>query len=339
MTIMPIRLKADMGERGIALLMVIWVLVILTVIVLSFSYMSRTETNTTMAFRDGITRKFLAEAGVQKGIMEIIYKRINMNAPAEEGKEAWRFDGTPYTVKTDQGSFTVSITDESGKVDINQINDANSDILRNLLGNLGVAKEDSDTIVDSMMDWIDADDLHHTNGVESDYYESLPHPYKAKNDKLDTVEELLLVKGMTPDILYGKDGKKGLIDFITVNSKSRSVNAAAAPKEVLMAFPGITPETADEIINLREGAQGGQSGMQAITGLLANVSPPYKSFLRAWSGGTVFTIEAQGSTGGAKRGYALKATVSLDGNNSYHYLYYKSPAEVRTTGNDTDTAS
>ena len=53
------------------------------------------------------------------------------------------------------------------------------------------------------MDWRDPDKLHRLNGAEDDYYLSLRVPYKAKNGNFETIDELLLVKGMTPEILYG----------------------------------------------------------------------------------------------------------------------------------------
>ena len=79
-------------------------------------------------------------------------------------------------------------------------------------------KRTADIIVDSILDWIDTDDLHRLNGAESDYYQSLPNPYKAKNGRLDTLEELLLIKGMSPDILFGTKEQKGLIHFVTIYS-------------------------------------------------------------------------------------------------------------------------
>src|SRR4030067_1531584 len=137
-------------------------------------------------------------------------------------------------------------------MDINAMTDAYSIVLRNLLKNLEVQEEEVNTIVDSMLDWKDADDLHHLSGAEDDYYMSLPNPYKAKNANVDTLEELLLVKGMTSEILYGNKEKKGIIDLLTIYSGKSQINVNAAPKEVLMANPGITPEIADSIISFRE---------------------------------------------------------------------------------------
>ncbi|MEJ2697491.1 MAG: type II secretion system protein GspK [Candidatus Sulfobium sp.] len=327
-------------EKGIALLLVLWVLTILTVIVLSFSYMARTETLSALSFRQGLQEKFLAEAGIERGITEIFYRRTNLNNPApQQGMEVWKTDGTPYTAEMSKGKYTVSITDESGKVDINQIKDVNSDILRNLLVNLGVKKEDSDVIVDSILDWKDPDDLIHASGAESEYYESLPRPYTAKNADFDTLEELLLVKGMTPGILYGNGGKKGLIDFLTINAKTNRINALAAPKEVLEAIPGITPEIVQEIISLRENTQG-QAAATSIQGLISKVPPPFSNYIGVTTGGSTFSIEAIGRTHERKTGYAIRATVLIDGNDSYRYVYYKSPSDFATgIKHDNDTGS
>jgi hypothetical protein len=59
--------------------------------------------------------------------------------------------------------------------------------------------------VDAVIDWRDSDDDPGTYGAESEYYQTLPEPYEAKNDVYDSIEELLIVKGMTLDILYGED--------------------------------------------------------------------------------------------------------------------------------------
>jgi general secretion pathway protein K len=314
------------GEKGIALIMVLWVLTVLMVIVLSLSYMTKTETQAALAFKQGIEKKFLAEAGIERGIVEIVYAKMNQNAEVIlEGSETWKMDGTPYTVKTDDGYYTVSITDESGKININTLNDSSGIILKNLLMNSGVQEAEADTIVDSILDWKDADDLTRLHGAESDYYMSLPNPYKAKNADFETPEELLLVKGMTPEILYGADRKKGIIDFLTVNSKTGAINVNAAPKEVLMAVPGITADVAEAIVSSRGSLKGAESSAN-IQGLLAVVQPPFNSLVAFGAPGTVFTIESSAYKGDSKGAYTVKATVVLESDNKFSYVYYKSPA-------------
>jgi general secretion pathway protein K len=305
------------SEKGIALLMVLWVLTILMVIVLSFSFMARTETLATLAFKEKMEMKFLGEAGIQRGIEEILYMKQNAQLAQFEGSEIWKTDGTPYSGSLGEGRYAVRITDDSGKIDINTLNDTSGIILKTLLINMGVEDENADTIVDSILDWKDADDLIRLHGAESDYYMSLPNPYKAKNANFDTLEELVLVKGMSYNIFFGSEGKKGLVDFITINSKMNTINANSAPKEVLMAVPGITPEIADAIISSRQDKK--------ITNLQEVGIPPQSAQYISIVDGNTFAIEALGHRGEEKKGYPIKAVVTLEGN-QYKYLYYKSPA-------------
>lgn len=311
------------SQEGIALLLVLWVLTILMVIVLSFSFMARTETYSTLSFKERTEKKFIAEAGIERGIMELFYRNLYKNQTLElEGREVWKTDGTSYKNQMGDGYYTVRVIDESGKVDINTVSDV---VLKNLLISSGVQEEEIDTIVDSIMDWKDPDDLHRLHGAESDYYMSLPNPYKAKDANFDTLEELLLVKGMTPEILHGSNEKRGIINFLTVNSRTNRININAAPKEVLMAIPGMTPEFADMIIAYR--------ATKEITNILETGIPaetyalmaPYVSV----GGSSTFTIEAVGYKGDEKGGYAIRATVTITENNKYTYAYYKSPISIK----------
>ena len=315
------------SENGIALLLVLWVLTILMVIVLSFSFMTRTETHATLSFKEGIEKQFLAEAGIERGIMEIFYRMQNIGMQTiMEGMEVWKIDGTVYNGDMENGHYIVRITDESGKIDINAISDANADLLRNLFKNLELEDEEVNTIVDSMLDWKDADDLYHLNGAETEYYMSLPNPYKAKNANFDTIEELLLVKGMKSELLYGNGEKRGIIDFLTVHSGRNVININAAPKEVLMAIPNMTPEIADAIIDFREDKEIKSIGeISAILGGNYSLMAPYIST----GGSNVFTIDASGNKGDKNSSFAIRATVTITGNNKYTYVYYKVPVYTK----------
>lgn len=78
-----------------------------------------------------------------------------------------------------------------------------------LLGIPGMTYETADAI----MDWLDPDDEPRDYGAEADYYIGLSPPYAPKNGLFDTVDELLLVKGVTPQLLYGLDiNRNGAID-------------------------------------------------------------------------------------------------------------------------------
>lgn len=314
-------------ERGLALIMVLWVLTVLSVLALSFAFMARTEVASTISFRDGLERKFLAEAAIERCIMELYYRRANKNQiNAVEGSEIIRVDGRRYEEELGDGKYFFAITDESGKININALTDANGVILNNLIVNLGYSSETANIIVDSILDWKDADNLHRLNGAEDAYYESLTVPYKAKNDKFDTLEELLLVRGVTPDILFGGPGRPGLINFLTVYSKGRTINLNAAAPEVIGALPNVTSSMAERIVEFRQSAElRSQQDVTAIVGDAFRTFAPYVGFAES----SVYSLEGKGVRKTDERGYAARAVVSIEGDNQYRYLYYKSPSDVR----------
>ncbi|HEY1406418.1 MAG TPA: type II secretion system protein GspK, partial [Spirochaetota bacterium] len=76
-------------------------------------------------------------------------------------------------------------------------------ILTQFFHNMGFTTD----IPDSILDWVDDDDIRSPNGAETfDYYSTLPRPYRAKNMALDSIEELLMIRTITPEIYYGMGG-------------------------------------------------------------------------------------------------------------------------------------
>lgn len=102
------------------------------------------------------------------------------------------------------GSVRYGLVDESGKININAMmkRDDSGDDLYDMLVKLPNMTEE---IADSIVDWLDADGTPRASGAESDYYGGETPGYRAKNGPIDSLEELLLVKGVTPEILYGDD--------------------------------------------------------------------------------------------------------------------------------------
>ncbi len=313
------------SNRGIALLMVMWILTILVVVSLSFAYMTRTETKASLFYKEGIEKQLIAEAGLARALMELQYRAHYKNSATAtlDGSEAVKVNGKEYEGQFGDDLYVYTILDESSKINLNTLTDISGIMLNNLLVNQGVEKETADTIVDSLLDWKDSDDLRRLHGAESDYYQSLPNPYKAKNGDLDTVEELLMIKGVTPEILYGTLEKPGIFGYVTVSSKAGTININAAPKAVLAALPGMTPEMAERIIELREA--GDIKSAQDIRGVVGEAYLLMSPHISVSESG-VYAIRSTGFKKGETQGYSVEATVSPEGNNKYRTLYYKSPA-------------
>jgi len=250
---------------GMAVILVIWIVVILMAMVAEFTYSMRTEINITRNFKEEEEAYRLAIAGIEQAKHELLLvndlRGIHFNEDhvlildqeVEVLPERKRELG--------RGSFEYSITDEDGKLNINI---AKQDQLRSVFLESGVESEEVDTIVDSILDWIDTDDLHRLNGAEEDYYQSLDHPYSCKDAQLETIEELLLVKGMTPEIFYGSHAVKnapekteedeemrysGVVNLLTVVGSGR-ININTSPEPVLVAVLGA--DIANNIILQRD---------------------------------------------------------------------------------------
>jgi DNA uptake protein ComE-like DNA-binding protein len=110
------------------------------------------------------------------------------------------------------GGIRFGLENESCRINLNSIKTdqgAEKTSQQILMALPGMTEE----IADAILDWIDPDDEPRANGAESEYYSTLDPPYAPKNGPLDTVEELLLVRGVTPGLLFGCDlNRNGQID-------------------------------------------------------------------------------------------------------------------------------
>jgi general secretion pathway protein K len=259
------------GERGIALILVLWVLTLLNVLVLEFCFSMRTETNITRNFKEGTQLYFYAQGGIQRAAAEVIYRsdpaihnrRQNPEQPegSPEIEAEWKVDGTPYAVAFQSGEAQVRVRSESGRISLNNAPDA---LLRKVMKYFVEVGEERDVIIDSILDWRDADDLHRLNGAENDYYRSLPEPYDCKNAFFDTVEEMMLVRGVTPELFFGRrvkeekegEGQGGLTvgfkDVFTVFSSAPNVDINSASLEVIIVLFGVSREIAEKVVETRQ---------------------------------------------------------------------------------------
>ena len=225
-------------QRGIALVLVIWVTILIAVIASSFIVERRTET---LIVRNSISMaraEAIADAGVQRAVWEL-YRTDN--AP-----DAWKRDGTPYAWSFDGVPVKVEIRDESAKIDINTANDA---LLRGLFVSVGLADDEVSRLVDAILDWRDADSLRRPNGAEEAEYRAAGLPYKPANEPFQAIEELQLVLGMRPEIY------RRIAPMITVFSRQPGVNVPVATRDVLLAIPGLTSDIVDNYIAQREAAR------------------------------------------------------------------------------------
>jgi len=167
-------------------------------------------------------------------------------------------NGARYGVRvTDEGAL-ISLNDAALEVGATLLRH----VVKNLLGYGGMAGVDRrgdvavSTVVDSIVDWYDRNDEEGPHGAESRFYLDREPSYPAKNGDFDSVEELLQVRGVTPELYYGSNGMPGLKDVFSPYIKARGehpkVNLRRAPAPVLQALLGIDAEEAAELIELRD---------------------------------------------------------------------------------------
>jgi general secretion pathway protein K len=296
--------------------------------------MVRTEVFSTITFKGQMENKYLAEAGMNRAILEIFYRNANKNNTIIlDEMEIYQTDGSFHSGQTGEGHYQFAGMDETGKININLLTENTAVTLANLLLNLGVEKTRVDTIIDSILDWKDGDDLHRLHGAESDYYMSLPNPYKAKDANFDNLDELLLVKGMTRDILYGAEGRPGLIRYLTIYSSSVQINIYAASLDVLKAIPLMTEEIMQSIISYRtaDNVKKDGSGFQSMlsTSDYAKIAPYVTT-----ADSNIYTVEAIGYKSQEAGYYGVRSVVRIESADRYKILYYQSPARIEIPKND-----
>jgi general secretion pathway protein K len=316
--------------KGVALIMVLWVITILSVIVLEFCFAMRTEVNITNNYKEELQLYAMAEGGIQRAVAELIYKhdariqQMRKTLKPEEvppEKMEWVADGRPYLLPFEQGVCEVRVMSEAGKININIVSES---MLRKMIGNLGLEEVERDIVVDSILDWRDPDDFYRVNGAENDYYRSLKEPYDCKNGNLDSTEELLLIRGVTPDLYYGKKGIKmegevekpdriGLKDVFSIYAAGEQIDINSATPVVLRFALGIPAEVARLIVKARE-----EKGFEHQQDLIQRVpeTVPFMGeigrFILFGSRTLYYTIESKAKKKDGESNRGIKVIVKVD---------------------------
>jgi general secretion pathway protein K len=223
------------NQRGVALIIVLWIITLLMVIAASFIQTMRTDVNVVANSLSRVKSEALADAGLQRALYEL-YKPQNI-----EGR--WNTDGSSREWLYRDIVVNITMQDETGKIDINRAADA---LMRGLLLSQGVPEEDAAKLVDAIADWRDADSNRRLKGAEAPEYTAVGLSYGPANALFQSTEELKLVLGMTPEIFAR------IAPLITVYSGQPGINEQIATREVLRALPNVSDEAIDEYLSRRD---------------------------------------------------------------------------------------
>lgn len=216
------------------------------------------------------------------------------------GSGSWVPSNSPYSIRIGDRNCEVLISDESGKINVNKITDDTRASFVKFLVAYRLEELVAETITDSILDWLDEDDLHRINGAEKGFYATLPEPYEPKNGPFESIEELTLVKGITPQIF-------GLLrDHLTIYGSGK-ININFASREVLLSVPGMTMEMAETIVQLRKkrGKIGKLSTLKEIFRHFGVVGKDYQEIVEYLTidDSNYITIDSVASSGKIKNAY------------------------------------
>lgn len=250
-------------ERGVALLLTLLVTVILAVVVLEFNYLMRVYATLSGNLAEDLRAEAAARAGIEMA------KALLLNDASADMKKMTPFDAlteewaAEIKVETASATTEASISDEMAKLNLNRlvrrptteqdVETVNTPMVENVRRLFELMELDPN-LVEAVIDWIDENEQEEPFGAENAYYETLDPPIKCKNGPLDSIEELLLLKGFDKAILYGDEETPGLVEFVTVFGDPQGlVNINTANERVLAALLN-SESLASSVVSAREAA-------------------------------------------------------------------------------------
>jgi general secretion pathway protein K len=237
------------GQKGFALIITLIVSALLVAVTSEFIHDVFVETSMRQSYADAQQASLAAASGAEVAV-KLLKSSLGERAYTSL-QDVW---ATPQKLDDERGTLTVTIIEESGKLDLNSavhpngtVNEAYYEIFLRLLDKL----ELSPGLADKLVDWIDTDDTPRPQGAETGFYKTLSTPYAAGNAALATYDELRMIMGFNEAILLK------LFPYVTVyrdssGGTSSKVNINTAPAELLAVLdPRMTPDLAARIVDYR----------------------------------------------------------------------------------------
>lgn len=280
--------RKKLNDRGIVAMTVLWILAILSILSVGLGQQASLELSLVKHEVEKFKGRYAAWGALAYTMDQIVTDSKDDKGPkgdtlyqcaiALQGGETPQklFEGVALgdaqvnigysaDINGEGKKFYSGIQDERGRININLINGQTNKMLIELIALSGYDEDTAKTIAYSVLDWRDDDKnlIESHYGAEEDHYSGLEHPYHAKNRPFDSVEEFLLVRGMTPEIFTK------IKEYITVYPKqgNMAINLDTAPAIVLRSvarsmaqFTNTSASAADHLVDKllanRKGADG-----------------------------------------------------------------------------------
>jgi general secretion pathway protein K len=249
------------SKEGVALITSLLIIALLVPVVVEFNGLAVADIEISRNFGDEKKILFVTISGVN-AVRELL-RLDGAYSKSDTLLEGWAksrpyFDSASSIL--DEGTLEGEIVDENGKICINSLikedgkfDPAQKALWEQLLRQprFGLMEDQLNTIIHGVKDWIDADDeLTGIYGAEDSFYQE--RGYRCKNQALNTLEEMLLINGVTKEIFHGTEEKAGIRPYLSVYG-SGAININTAPIPVLMALSeDMTEEIAGEMDKFRQ---------------------------------------------------------------------------------------
>ena len=278
--------RSSSSQSGLILLLVLWIMIVLTLLATAFYQLTSLEIQTSNNDMEKLQARLLAESALE--FAQAVLKEED-DGTSDDMSGMWSGAGSLFQETTlgegifqiytadldaEEGGTRFGLRDEASKLNLNTATKEMLEKLPNVTSEMAAA----------IVDWRDPDNEETPGGAENEYYNNLTPGYDCANRNFDRVEELLKVKGFTPEILYGEDinrdgvlqkaeddgnenlppddgdGKLnyGLIPYVTVYSYDRNVNSpgesrlniqSASRDQVRARLEGkLKPKTIDTLV-------------------------------------------------------------------------------------------
>jgi general secretion pathway protein K len=220
-------------RRGAALMLALWALFLLSAMVISWAL----NINSRLILSANANRNIEAEAAACSGAEVAMYPNIKPDSSTLIG-------GFGRNQR-----YEVHMTGEGGRLNLKWLlvgeNPAHLEVLRKFLEIKGIDLNERDEMIDTLLDWVDPDNLVRLNGAEDG------PGYKPANRMITKLDELKKIKGWE-DFTSASDWDSDL----TLDSSPEGPDLLWASRDVLLALPGMTEQLADQIIAMRSGGDG-----------------------------------------------------------------------------------
>lgn len=242
-------------ERGFALVITLIVSALLVALVTEFIAEVYVDTSSAHSYVDAQKASLMAESGISGAIA-----MLQVSLPQKSYTSLHDIWAKPLDLPEEQGTLRITVEDESAKLSLNHIVGANGTFIDEadptgsyygtalrLFRKLQLPAGD---LCDTVADWIDENDIPKPGGAESQWYSARKPSFVARNARIDTFEELVLLKGFSSEVV------EKIRPFVTVyaeNNIAAPLNINTAPKELLTSLDErITDVLAEQIIDYRK---------------------------------------------------------------------------------------